>query len=336
MAAMGFSGLPRLLLLTAFMVSFVLAGCVQTQYKYVCGDGRVLDFPQECLVDSNAGGPSGSGPGGFGSALPQPTLPPFSKPSITPPSTGELGFLELAVLDRVNAVRAENGLDALAWSERSASAARKYAEELVESGRFAHTGSQGSNVHDRLNAEGLVHFIANENLAQVSFNGTAPDAETVVDGWMASPGHRSNIIDVDKLYSHAGVGVHCGQEACVFAYSAVSLRRSASYALDRNFYSFVYVNDPGYGFDQTVPVLLTLSNVSGRLDVFVLPNSSVFEQAKSLPPSEFAARRFAYLQAFEDTSGFSEAVNASVGTGVMFVNAGEAPARFELSVELTG
>ncbi len=316
--------------------ALVLSGCVQTQYKYVCADGRVLDLPQECLVDPSAGGSSGSGSGGLGSALPQPTLPPFSKPSITPPSSGELGFLELAVLDRVNAVRAENGLAPLLWSERAASAARKYAQELVDSGRFAHTGSQGSNVHDRLNAEGLVHFIANENLAQLSFNGTVPRAETVVDGWMASPGHRSNIIDVDKLYSHAGVGVHCGEEVCVFAYSAVSLRRSASYALDRNFYSFVYVNDPGFGFAQTVPVLLTLSNVTGKLDVFVLPNSSVFEQAKALPPSEFAARRFAYLQAFEDTVGFSASVNASVGTGVMFVNAGEDTARFSLGVELTG
>ena len=312
--------------------ALVLSGCIQTQYKYVCADGRIFDVPEACLSDANGSGVSRGG----GLLVPQATLPPFLKPPITPPSSGELGFLELAVLDRVNAVRAENGLAALEWSERAASAARKYAQELVESGRFAHTGSQGSNVHDRLDAEGLVHFIANENLAQMSFNGTVPTAQTAVDGWMSSPGHRSNIIDVDKLYSHAGVGVHCGDEVCVFAYSAVSLRRTASYALDRNFYSFVYVNDPGFGFDQTVPVFLTLSDVTGELDVFVLPNSSVFEHAKSLPPSEFKARNFAYVKAFEGTQGFSESVNASVGTGVMFVNSGGETARFTLTIELTG
>ncbi|MBI2445890.1 CAP domain-containing protein [Candidatus Micrarchaeota archaeon] len=314
---------------------FLLSGCLQTQYKYVCSDGRILDLPQACLADASAGVSSGPG-GAVGSALPQPTLPPFFAPSITPPSSGELGFLELAVLDRVNAARVENGLGALEWSERSASAARKYAQELVESGRFAHTGQNGSNVHERLDAEGLVYFIANENLAQVSFNGTVPEAKAVVDGWMQSPGHRSNIIDVDKLYSHAGVGVYCGTEVCVFVYSAVSLRRSASYSLERNFYSFVYVNDPGYGFGRTVPVRLVLSDVSGQLDAFVLPNSSVFEEAKSLPPSDFKARRFSYLKAFEGTPGFTEYVNASVGTGVMFVNAGEGSARFSLTVELTG
>jgi len=324
--------LGRVLPLVALFLAFLLAGCLQTQYKYVCADGRVLDDPQACLqVDGNA-----SNVGPSGSALPQPTLPPQASASITPPSSGELGLLELAVLDRINAARGDNDLPALEWSERAASAARKYAQQLVESGRFAHTGQNGTNVHDRLNAEGLVHFIANENLAQVSFNGTVPEAGQVVDGWMASPGHRSNIIDVDKLYSHAGVGVYCGSDACVFVYSAVSLKRSASYSLERNFYSFVYVNDPGYGFSQTVPVRLTLSDVSGQLDAFVLPNSSAFEQAKALPPSDFAARRFAYLNAFESTSGFSEFVNASVGTGLMFVNAGEGPAKFTLTTELTG
>lgn len=319
-----------------FLLAFIalsLSGCIQTQYKYVCSDGRILDVPEGCLLQ---GGNQAGGPVPSGSALPQPTLPPTAVPSITPPSSGELGLLELAVLDVINAKRADNDLSALEWSERAASAARKYAQQLVESGRFAHTGQNGTNVHDRLNEEGLVHFIANENLAQVSFNGTVPEARTVVDGWMQSPGHRSNIIDVDKLYSHAGVGVHCGTEVCVFVYSAVSLRRTAAYSLEKNFYSFVYVNDPGYGFDQTVPVELTLTDVSGTLDAFVLPNSSVFEQAKSLPPSDFQARRFSYLQAFEDTTGFTEYVNASVGTGIMFVNAGDGVVRFSLTTELTG
>lgn len=321
-----------LFLLLCLIFGVFLSGCIQTQYKYVCADGRVLDLPQECVVAAN-GSESATV---SGQALPQPTLPEVFKPSITPPSSGELGFLELAVLDSINSARAEAGLPALVWSERAASAARKYAQELVESERFAHTGVKGSNVHDRLNAEGLVHFIANENLAQVSFNGTVPSAQTVVNGWMASPGHRSNIIDVDKLYSHAGVGAHCGSEACVFVYSAVSLRRSALYSLDRNFYSFVYVNDPGYDFGQTVPVELALSNVSGDLDVFVLPDSKAFEQAKSLPASDFKARRFSYVKAFEKTSGFSEFLNASVGMGVMFVNVGEGTARFSLAVELIG
>ncbi|MDP2717604.1 MAG: CAP domain-containing protein, partial [Candidatus Micrarchaeota archaeon] len=230
--------------------------------------------------------------------------------------------------------RKEYDLDALTWNERAASAARKYAQALVVEKRFAHTGADGSNIHDRLRAEGLLEFVANENLAQVSFNGTLPSAEKVVDGWMKSPGHRSNIIDVDRLYDHAGVGTFCDADVCVFAYTAAGLTRHGTYTLNEGFYSFVYLNDPGYGFERTVRMKVNLSAATGVLDAYVLPDSRAFEAAKNLPAERFQQRDFPYVQKYENTHGFSDALNASVGFGLMVINTENRPVSFELSIGL--
>ncbi|MBI4361298.1 CAP domain-containing protein [Candidatus Micrarchaeota archaeon] len=310
--------------------ALALLGCV-TQTQYVCPDQRVVDDPSLCFPKSNGTPtPTPNGP----EILPAPTLPANGKPEIQPPSSEALEKLEKDILEEINVVRAVEAMKALQWNERAASAARKYAQELVEQERFAHTGSEGSNIHDRLRAEGLFEFVANENLAQLSFDGTVPESSKVVNGWLKSPGHRSNILDVDGLYSHAGVGAYCAKEVCVFAYTAVGLRRSNAYTLGKNFYSFVYLNDPGYGFGETVAMRVTLSNATGSLDAYVLPDSKAFEQAKQLPADAFERRAFPYIQAFEARNAFSATLNASVGMGLMVINTASGENQFQLDVEL--
>ncbi len=326
--------MSRFFVFVFFAVSLLLLGCVgQTQYKYVCPDGRTVGSPQECSAASAASA-SASKQGEPIVLVPEPTLGATAAPSITPPSSVELEGLEKQILEDINVARQLHGLEPLVWNERAASAARKYSKALVVEQRFAHVGSDSSNIHDRLNAEGLVHFISNENLAQVSFNGTLPESNTVVDGWLKSPGHRSNIIDEDRLYSHAGVGVYCGSEVCVAAYTAVSLRRSAPYSLDRNFYSFVYMNDPGYDFGRTVPMRIAVANVSGLIDAYVLLDYKTFEALKEMDSAGVAARRFPRVKAFESTQGFSDGFNASVGMGLMVMNKAEGVSRFVVVIEL--
>lgn len=309
--------------------SLVLLGCV-TEYKYVCPDQRVVDQPDACFPKNGASATPPPGP----EILPEPTLSANGKPELQPPSSEKLAKLEKDILEEINVVRAVEGLKALAWNERAASAARKYAKELVEQERFAHTGAEGSNIHDRLRAEGLFEFVANENLAQLSFDGDLPKSSQVVNGWLKSPGHRSNILDVDGLYSHAGLGAYCAKEVCVFAYTAVGLKRSNTYTLGKNFYSFVYLNDPGYGFGETVPMRVTLSNATGSVDAYVLPNSQAFDQAKQLPADQFQQRAFPYIQAFEARKTFSATVNASVGMGVMVINTADNGNEFTMEIEL--
>lgn len=306
-------------------ISLVLAGCVQTRTQYVCPDSRIVDNPNLCFTPTPL-------PSVLASAtpLPEPTLSVTTpKPPIEPPSSESMGVLERAILEEANGARKPASLEPLVWNERAASAARKYAKLLVEEERFAHTGSLGDNVHDRLRAEGVYEFVANENLAQFPFNGTVPSAKAVVDGWLKSPGHRSNIIDVDRLYDQAGVGAYCGSEYCVFAFTAVALSRTSSVSLEQNVFTFIYLNDPGYGFGRTLRMRFEITGSNQDLDVFLLPDYAAFETAKSLTARDFQDRRFPFIQRYDDVRSTQDAVNASVGMGVMVINSGTGVASFQ-------
>lgn len=53
--------------------------------------------------------------------------------------------------------------------------------------------------HSRLKLDGTGFFIMGENIAM-----GYRSIDTVIDGWMNSPGHRKNILNVH--YTHAGIG----------------------------------------------------------------------------------------------------------------------------------
>jgi uncharacterized protein YkwD len=61
---------------------------------------------------------------------------------------------------------------------------------MVTANFFSHTGSNGSTLAQRVNATGYAWSSLGENIAagQTSVN-------SVVDGWIASPGHCANIMN---------------------------------------------------------------------------------------------------------------------------------------------
>jgi uncharacterized protein YkwD len=69
---------------------------------------------------------------------------------------------------------------------------------------FEHVSPSGSSVSDVVNAAGYKFLVIGENLALGNFAGDAK----VVAAWMASPGHRENILD--KRYTEIGVAVGYG------------------------------------------------------------------------------------------------------------------------------
>ena len=69
---------------------------------------------------------------------------------------------------------------------------------------FEHVSPSGSSVSDVVNAVGYNFLIVGENLALGNFDGDAK----VVAAWMASEGHRANILD--KRYTEMGVAVGYG------------------------------------------------------------------------------------------------------------------------------
>ncbi|WP_146149410.1 CAP domain-containing protein [Kineococcus rhizosphaerae] len=95
----------------------------------------------------------------------------------------------LRVLDLTNAARAQAGCAPLLLDPALGDAALRHTQDMAVHGVMSHTGTDGSTPRTRLAAEGLSPWITAENVAY------GYDADGVVGAWLASPGHRRNILD---------------------------------------------------------------------------------------------------------------------------------------------
>jgi uncharacterized protein YkwD len=129
--------------------------------------------------------------------------------------------LAAQVVDLINAHRAEMGLDALEVSPTLTAAATWKARHMAAYGYLAHD-DPGPPVQrpasDRMAACGYPSATWGENIAM---GYTTPQA--VVDGWLASPGHRANIERAD--YVATGVAM-AGTEQAYWAESFGSVNDS--------------------------------------------------------------------------------------------------------------
>lgn len=101
---------------------------------------------------------------------------------------------EQRVLQLVNAERARAGLPALGYQRQLDQASETHARHMASVGRMAHEGIGDGDPGSRILATGFNRSWG-ENVAtgQVS-------PEQVVAEWMASPGHRRNIMDPQYRY----------------------------------------------------------------------------------------------------------------------------------------
>ena len=114
--------------------------------------------------------------------------------------------LESRLLTLTNESRAAEGLAPLAHSAVLAQAARHHAEEMARLGYFSHvspTPGRGSPAQ-RVRLVGGTHAMLGENLADVSAR-DLDAANRIVDGWMASPGHRTTLLHT--AWTHVGFGL---------------------------------------------------------------------------------------------------------------------------------
>jgi len=124
-------------------------------------------------------------------AIPEskPTIP-GNKPSVPPTTSPSPGISSYAarVVTLVNEERAKEGLAALRIDNTLCAAAEIRAAEI--STKFSHTRPDGSSCFTALAQVGARYSRAGENIA---IGQQTP--EQVVAEWMASPGHRANILD---------------------------------------------------------------------------------------------------------------------------------------------
>jgi uncharacterized protein YkwD len=108
------------------------------------------------------------------------------------------------VLNLTNVERRNAGLAALTVSPQLQAAAQAYSQVLASGQCFAHTCGPTPNLADRDAAVGYQDWtIIGENLA-----GGYPTPEAVMAGWMASPGHRDNILSAS--FTEVGIAVTTG------------------------------------------------------------------------------------------------------------------------------
>ena len=80
----------------------------------------------------------------------------------------------------------------LAWNMRLADAAHIHAVDMAANNHFNHEGTDGSTPGSRIRRQGYTPRAWGENIAA----GYA-DVQTVVNGWLESPGHCANIMNPD-------------------------------------------------------------------------------------------------------------------------------------------
>ena len=115
--------------------------------------------------------------------------------------------LEWAIIEGINAIRAERGLSTLDYDPRLQAAAINHSEEMYRLNYFSHTSpvSENSEMTQRIRSEGIAYFkSAGENLAMGPLSDDI--AERFIQMWMDSPGHRDNLLT--EAYRFTGVGVY--------------------------------------------------------------------------------------------------------------------------------
>jgi uncharacterized protein YkwD len=109
---------------------------------------------------------------------------------------------EQDVLSLVNRDRAAAGLGAVTWDPKLADIARAHSRDMADHDFVGHVSPRTGTALDRVHKGGLTPELILENV------GRAYSAQEVESGFMASPGHRANV--VEPRATKLGVGVVLG------------------------------------------------------------------------------------------------------------------------------
>jgi uncharacterized protein YkwD len=145
------------------------------------GTAVLANFPVFCGVDPPAVAPRGAG---------------------TRQARVTAEAAEQDVLALVNRDRAAAGLGAVTWDPRLAGIARAHSRDMADHDFVGHVSPRTGTALDRVHKGGLAPELILENV------GRAYSAQEAEAGFMASPGHRANV--VEPRATKLGVGIVLG------------------------------------------------------------------------------------------------------------------------------
>jgi uncharacterized protein YkwD len=124
------------------------------------------------------------------------------------PDPGNLELVREATMCLVNRERTSRGESALQADPQLQQAAQGHSQDMASGDYFDHVGRAGDTPLDRMRAAGYIFsshvaFEVGENIGWGTLWLASPRA--MVAAWMASPGHRANILDAH--FQDTGVGI---------------------------------------------------------------------------------------------------------------------------------
>ena len=125
------------------------------------------------------------------------------------PTRKNLGLIRAATLCLINRERRRHGERALRPNKRLRRAAQAHSMSMADEDYFEHVGPRGQTPLARMRDVGYISrrprvgYEVGENIAWGTLWLASPRA--IVAAWMASPGHRANILD--RRYRETGIGV---------------------------------------------------------------------------------------------------------------------------------
>ena len=123
----------------------------------------------------------------------------------------DLFYNEVQTIYLINQQRRAAGIPPLRWNRELTLAARQFAQDAVENhpaGFCGHIDSAQRNPGERMQAAGYIH---RSGWAENAVCGYAL-AEDVINMWMASAPHRTNLLK--PAIREVGVGYYCGDTRC--------------------------------------------------------------------------------------------------------------------------
>jgi uncharacterized protein YkwD len=137
------------------------------------------------------------------------------------PSDRDLGSVRIATLCLVNRERVDRGEQPLVANVQLERAAQAHTESMAFGNYFEDVGPQGQTPLSRAHISGWkVAYEVGENIGWGTLWKATPSS--IVAAWMASPGHRANILDDRFRYTAVGVSAHppaslaCGQPGGIY------------------------------------------------------------------------------------------------------------------------
>lgn len=130
-----------------------------------------------------------------------PVVPEVPNIPEVPTTSSSLSSEEAEVVRLVNIERSKLGLPAFKISNELSNVARLKSQDMAMKNYFSHTSPTYGSPFEMMKQFGISYKMAGENIAKGYFS-----AQSVVNGWMNSSGHRENILNPG--FQTIGVGAY--------------------------------------------------------------------------------------------------------------------------------